>query len=262
MRVLHVNNVAGVSSLLVRGLRDRGLQANLIVHSRHPYAFPHEKVLNVSSIAFKLHVLKLSSKYNLIHMNSLSYRICNVDLFPLKASRAKLLVHLHGTELRRSYSKLSTKAALRISNEVLVGTPDLLRYYPRAVWLPTPIDPVFKHLDNPQRVGKALYLRKWYEPEMEKMVRLECKKKGLELTVLSKPILYKKMPLFLNRFEAFFDRFTIPSLSKTALEAMACGCKIISWKGLITNPEEILKKHSLKVVTEKLLDTYTKLLQQ
>jgi len=49
------------------------------------------------------------------------------------------------------------------------------------------------------------------------------------------------MSHFLNQFEVFFDQFTIPSLSKTALEAIACGCKVISWKGPVTHPEEIIK---------------------
>ena len=52
----------------------------------------------------------------------------------------------------------------------------------------------------------------------------------------------------------------LPSLSETALEALACGCKVISWKGLVTNPEEIIEKHSLLSVTEKLLKIYEKIL--
>jgi len=126
--------------------------------------------------------------------------------------------------------------------------------------LPTPIDPVFKDLKNSRRYGKGLYFRKWYEPEKEKMVRMECDKMGLELVVPRKPITYSEMPLFLNQFEVFFDRFTIPSLSKTALEALACGCKVVSWKGLVADHEKILKSHSLENVTEKLLRIYQEVL--
>lgn len=259
MRVLHINNAAGVASLLVQGLRERGIDADLIVPKRHPFGFPNETVLNSSAPTFFLRVLKLSRTYDIVHMHGLSRLFFNLNIFGLKATGATLVLHLHGTEIRESHNRLSTKAALKISSQVLVGTPDLLFYCPRATWLPTPIDLVFKPIDNSQRHGKALYFRKWYEPEKERMVYKECVKMGLRLTVPDKPIPYKKMPFFLNQFEVFFDRFTIPSLSKTALEALACGCRVVSWNRLITNPKEILRRHSLQSVSETLAKLYEKL---
>lgn len=227
----------------------------------HPYGFPHETILSSSAPEFLFRMLKPSRSYHIVHTHALSYKMFfNVDIFALKALKQKVLVHLHGTEIRKSHNKLSARAALEICDEVLVGTPDLLSYRPDAIWLPTPIDPAFKPLENPQRYGKALYFKKWYEPEKESWVRLECEKMGLKLTVRRKPIPYREMPRFLNQFEVFFDRFTIPSLSKTALEALACGCKVISWKGSVTNLKEILKIHSLPVVTERLVKIYKNIL--
>lgn len=261
MKVLHVNDVAGVGGLLVQGLKENGIKADLAIRERHPYRFPDETVLNVTLPVFLLYILRLSRGYDIVHVHSLSYRmIFNVDIFALKTVRAKLVLHLHGTELRECYSKPWTKAALQICDKVIMSTIDLLPYYPKAVWLPTPIDPLFKTLDNPRRYGKALYFKKWYEPEKERFVRMKCEKMGLELTVPRKIIPYSEMPLFLNQFEVFFDRFNIPSLSKTAIEALACGCKVISWKGLVTNSEEILKNHSFEVVTEKLVKIYEEVL--
>jgi len=257
MRVLHINDVAGVPSLLVQGSRERGIESDLIVRIKHPFNYPNETILSASPPAFLFRVLKLCRNYDIVHVHGLSYRLVfNVNIFVLKASGAKLVLHLHGTGIRESHSKLSTKAALKISSQILVGTPDLLSYCPMATWLPTPIDPIFKALDNPQRYGKALYFRKWYERGIERLVRLECDRMGLKLTIPHKPIPHREMPIFLNEFEVFFDRFSIPSLSKTGLEALACGCKVISWKGEVTNSEEILNNHSLEVVTEKLLKIY------
>lgn len=261
MKVLHISNIAGVSSLLVKGLRHRGLKANLVVRKRHRYVFPHETIVDVRARKFLLYTLKLSRRYDIVHIHGLSYREhFNIDIIALKTLGPKLIVHLHGSEIRTCHSKISTKVALQFSNQVLVSTPDLLFYYPKATWLPNPIDPIFKPLENPQRLGKALYFRKWYEPEKEKIVKEKCMEMGLELTIPTSPIPYKEMPRFLNQFEVFFDRFTIPSLSKTALEALACGCKVVSWKGLVTNPEEIIKNHDLSVVTKKLLKIYKKML--
>ena len=260
MKILHVTNVAGVASLLVEGLRKRGIEADLVVRRPSYVGFPHETVLDVPWPVFWLRILKLNQGYDVTHIHSLAYWITlNIHIFVLRASRTKLLIHLHGTELRSSHNKPSTKAALQICDKVLVSTPDLLSYYPKTTWLPNPIDPVFKPLKNPRRCGKALYFRKWYEPEMEKTVRMKCDKMGLELTIPSKLIPHHEMPIFLNQFEMFFDRFSIPSLSKTALEALACGCKVISWKGPVTVSENILRSHSLETVTKKLLQIYESL---
>jgi len=261
MKVLHINNVAGVASLLVEGLRHRGIKADLVVRKQHPYKFPFEKVVDVRARDFLLHVLKLSQGYDIVHVHGLPYKqYLNIDIFALKTLGSRLIVHLHGTEIRTSHSKVLIKVALQFSNHVLLSTPDLVFYYPKATWLPNPIDPIFKPSENSGKYEKALYLRKWYERERESIVRETCQEMGLELTIPDKPIPYNEMPHFLNQFEVFFDRFTIPSLSKTALEALACGCKVISWKGPVTNPEEIIKNHNLSVVTEKLLRIYDEIL--
>lgn len=261
MKVLHVGltNIAGVPGLLVEGLRQREIEADLIVYERHAYGFPYEKVLDGKAKDFLLSMLRLSRHYNIVHFHGFCYRF-NIDIFTLKFLRHRLIVHLHGTELRTRFNDISAKAALKISNQVLVSTPDLLAYYPKAEWLPNPIDPVFKLLKNPRRDGKAVYFKKWYEPEGERAVKTMCREMNLELSVQSEPIPYNEMPLFLNQFEVFFDRFAIPSLSKTALEALACGCRVISWKGVIRDPEKIIKNHSLPVVTEKLIKIYEELL--
>lgn len=260
MKVLHIGNVAGVASSLVRGLRDRGIKAQMIERKKHPYRFPSETVVDSSVISFLFYVLKLSQDYDIVHLHSLPYSLLfNIDILAFKALRSKLVVHLHGTELRECHNKVSTKVALGICDQVLISTPDLFLYYPKALWLPNPIDPVFRSSENPQRYGKALYFRKWYEPEGERIVRMKCEEMGLELTVPKNPIRYSEMPLLLNQFEVFFDRFNITSLSKTALEALACGCKVIGWRGPIKDPEKILKEHNLEDVTRKLIEIYEKM---
>ena len=69
-----------------------------------------------------------------------------------------------------------------------------------------------------------------------------------------KDIEYKEMPLILNSIKIFHDRKTIKSLSKTALEALACGCKVIDFNGNqhIIFPE----KHRADNVAFKLYQIY------
>ena len=38
------------------------------------------------------------------------------------------------------------------------------------------------------------------------------------------------MPRFLSSYDVFVDRFTIPALSKTCLEAMSCGIPTIDYR--------------------------------
>ncbi len=262
MKVLHVGNIAGVASLLVEGLSRRGVEADLIVTKPHPYGFPHETVVNLPARRFLLYLLKLSPKYDVIHLHDLLYmKQFNIDVLLLSALRLfgkKVICHFHGSLLRESHNKLRVMMIFKTLNHILVSTPDLIRYCENAVWLPNPVDiEVFKPMGS-RREG-VLYFRHWYEPEKEDYVRKMCEDMGLKLTIITPeypPIPYREMPKFLNKFEVFIDRFNIPSLSKTALEALACGCKVISWKGPIENPEKITRIHDLHVVTEKLLKSY------
>lgn len=255
MRVLHVHNIAGVSNLFVKGLRDVGIDAGLIVRKPSKMQFSYEKVTNLSPRHHLIYTIKKGKDYDLIHLHGLQYlKQFNIDIFLQKLINKRIVLHLHGSELRLNYNKLRVKVILKGINPILVSTPDLLLYCNKAIWLPNPIDPMFKPL-NLERHG-ALYIPRWYDSgEVAKRV---CEDMGLELTVLKEFIPHNEMPRFLNQFELFFDRFAIPSLSKIALEALACGCKVISWRGAITNPEEIVKNHSLMVVTEKLLKIYEK----
>ena len=94
-----------------------------------------------------------------------------------------------------------------------------------------------------------------------KKVKGLSEKMGLKLTILNRKIPYRDMPKILSNYEYFFDRFNISSLSKTALEALACGCKVIGWKGLVTNYQEILEKHNLQNVIAELIKIYRKVLE-
>ena len=255
-----MDNIAGVASLLIQGLRDRGIKADLIEHIPHKFAFPQDKVVKGSNVRQLLYLMKICRNYDIIHIHGLPYRL----VFYLKLLRKKVVVHLHG-EIRVLYNKLAVRLALKIADQILISTPDLLKYCREAIWLPNPIDPRFKPLSS-ERHG-ALYFRHryeflhGYEPEILAQEALAKVASTEFLTIMEPGIPYEKMPEFLNRFEYFVDRFTIPSLSKTALEALACGCKVVSWKGLITNPEKIIKNHSLQSVTEKLVDIYKGMLK-
>jgi len=87
------------------------------------------------------------------------------------------------------------------------------------------------------------------------------KKMHLKLTMrdrVKEPIPYNRLPMFLNKFEYYIDRNYIKSLSKTALEALVCNCKVIRWDEKIVHdlpeenkPENVVIK--LKQIYEQIL---------
>ena len=58
---------------------------------------------------------------------------------------------------------------------------------------------------------------------------------GLSVDLLGHGIPYGEMPKVLNRYEYYIDRMSPKSLSKTALEVLACGLKVIRWDGRVVS---------------------------
>lgn len=254
MKVLHLHNIAGVSSLLVQGLRSVGVETDLLVRKRSRFAFPHETVTDLSPRNHLLFCLRKGRKYDIVHIHGLQYlKQFNVDVLLQKLVNRRVVIHLHGSELRLNHQRIRVKALLKTFKPILLSTPDLLKYCNNGIYLPNPIDPMFK----PLRIEKhgTLYFRHWYEPEDAAWRTWNELNLPSPLYIPQEPIPHKNMPKFLNRFEYFLDRFTIPSLSKTVLEALACGCQAVDWRGKFVNPS-ILKKHKLEEATKKLLEIY------
>lgn len=72
------------------------------------------------------------------------------------------------------------------------------------------------------------------------------------------PIPHRKMPMLLNQYEYFIDHCHVPALSKTGLEALACGCKVVRWDGKII--QGLPLEHRPENVIEKLKKIYLEVL--
>ena len=146
------------------------------------------------------------------------------------------VLHVHGSDVRWVVDSKEfgwvVKHALKHANKVLFATPDLEEkvkgYRPDAVYLPTPIDVdrySVKTVYNNK--PKALYFKQWYESPDWQLSLIE---KSFDLTIQERTIDYSVMPEFLKGFDVFVDRFSIPSFSKTCLEAMACGLATVDYR--------------------------------
>jgi len=69
--------------------------------------------------------------------------------------------------------------------------------------------------------------------------------------VLERKFKYHELPILFNKIKYFIDRYSIKSLSKTALEALACGCKVVNYKGEIV--EKLPNYHKPEFVAESYL---------
>jgi len=259
MRVLHIHNTAGVPGLLVRGLRGIGIEADLLISRRHPYGFPSGTPTSYPPLVHLVYAILRGRRYDLVHIHGLQHiGKCNIDLFLHKMFNEKIILHLHGTELRKNYHKRRVKLLLKTLRPILVSTHDLLKYCEAAIYLPNPIDgKMFK----PMRLDRCgtLYFSRPHESERlakETWRDLDLPS-PLHIQSWKRMIPHRDMPRLLNSFECFIDQLTIPSLSKTALESLACGCKVVDWQRRFAKPE-VLEQHKLQNVIANLLRFYNR----
>lgn len=250
LRVLHFGNIAGVPILLVKGLRKKGIKANVVQRRQHKRGFESDIILTCSVPKFLIYLLRMFFNYDIIHIHAFPYKgYFDIYIFILKLTRKKVVQHVHSI---RFLKNLSTRIALKIANRVIVATPNL-KFIPRSTYLPNPIDPYFKNFKTEKR--GALYFKQWYETEEKARKRWSDLKIEEPLTIHAKNVLHSKMPMLLNKFKYFIDQQTFNALSKTALEALACGCIVIDYKGDFVNPD-LIQEHSIEKVTDKLIEIY------
>lgn len=201
-------------------------------------------------------------RYDLIHIHSLDTLV-----WLLKRWRKPIVLEYHGSEIRGNGDE--HRRWYDQADRVLVSTPDLLKDLPKAQWLPNPVDtelfkPMREHNDN-----KALYHAKGmceYGEDYERPFRL-AEKHGLDLMVLHKQaytIPYEEMPFYLNQFSWFIDVCFYPGymkgtnyLSRTALEALACGLKVVRFDDVVV--EGLPTCHKPESVVRELMEVYKEL---
>ena len=149
------------------------------------------------------------------------------------------ILHVHGSDVRWVVDSFKygwvVKYALKHADKVLYATPDLetkvKKYRPDAIYLPTPVDVDRFTIKTVYNIKpKALYFKQWYESIKDFSWQIGMIKRRFDLTIQERNIDYSVMPDFLKSFDIFIDRFSIPSFSKTCLEAMSCGLATIDYR--------------------------------
>ena len=259
-KILHVWNTAGVGSVIAKFTdREFGTQSLVITRKAADRVglTTYGRTYPDGAAAFFLRALWSSGAFDVIHVHSLD------RVVPwLKRLRSKpVVVHYHGTDIegRRPEKEERWKKA----DFVAVSTPNLLEGAPSsAVHIPNPVDTDLFRPTGAERVpNSALSFRYGMDSEAQEAAR----KLGLDLTLVDRwSVEHTRMPELLSRFSCYIDMRRPPdhvvarSVGKAALEALACGCKVVDWEGKVT--EGLPPEHDPREVASRWNGVYRRLL--
>ena len=262
-RILHIWNTAGVASILAKFMDQYAPTQSWMVTRKKFDKFgtaTYGETVDFGPRRFILEMLMRARKYDLIHVHALDKLVPWLKrLYPLKP----VVLHYHGSEIRRKWS--AREKYWKHANLLLVSTPDLLENAPsRAIWLPNPVDTdLFYPRSSSRKLGHAFHI----SYNAVKLAKQYAQDHNLTLEIQNrtkKPIPYPELGKVLSSYEYYIDvrrvnvegknNLLLAFLSKTALEALACGCKLIRWDGQIVT--QLANQHKPIEVVNKLWKLY------
>ena len=164
------------------------------------------------------------------------------------------------------YKSLRTESQ-KLANEILVSTSDLLMLGPYAKYLPNPIDSdhFSKGNDNHNKENMNALTIHTETGDIQKTLEY-CKTNSIDLKInvydrTKTPLLYAEIPNFLKKYDIYVDikivnDKIIESLSKTGLESLACGLKVLNYK--LEYIDKLPQKHNPVNVINQLESIYKK----
>jgi hypothetical protein len=267
--VLHIWDQAGVAFILAKFQQINGNESKVIrVKNADKYGideFYKEYGLFVAPEELVNRSIEEARRANVIHIHSLPEMVINIRN-TYKDSKV-IILHYHGTDIRGSEDnsrifnlrnilrlknivrkirnrRLHIKAQ-RLADRVIVSTPDLIQLVKGSIFLPNPIDTnhfnkkLIKERSNDASddVYKGILVNS--EVTNINLAINYCKQKNINFNIdihdrTKNPICYKDIPNFLKKYNVYIDlRFVneklLKNLSKTALEALACGLRVINY---------------------------------
>ena len=157
----------------------------------------------------------------------------------------------------------------KLANEILVSTPDLLSLLPCAKYLPNPVDVDHFSKDDTtlSKVNKKNALTIKTEIGNSEKVLEYCKKNNIDLKIdvfdrTKSPLLYEEIPNFLKKYDLYVDIRIVndkilENFSKTALESLACGLKVLNYK--LEYIDKLPQMHNPINVVNQLENIYNKI---
>jgi len=234
-RILHVWNTAGVASVIAK-FEDREFHTSSLVVTRRASdrvgLTTYGKTYADGASRFFLRALMLSGSFDLIHVHSLD----RVVPWIKRLYGKPVVLHYHGTDIEGRWKE--KEARWKKADFVAVSTPNLLDGAPgSATCIPNPVDTdIFRPRDNVRDATSAVSFRYGMETDAEEA----AKRLGLTITWLNRwEVQHAQMPEVLSKYAYYIDMRRPPdhvvahSIGKAALEALACGCRVVDWRGAV-----------------------------
>ena len=232
--ILHVWNTAGVASVIAKFCdRQFGTKSTVVTRREADKVglTTYGTAYGDGPAKFFARALLMARSADVVHVHSLD-RI--VPWLRRLYGGKPLVIHYHGTDIEGRWKEKENR--WKVADSVVCSTPNLLEGAPTsAVQIPNPVDTdVFRPIGVARIPGSALSFRYGMDMEADRTAR----RLGLSLTWFERwGVPHDKMPETLSRFSYYIDLRRPPghreaqSVGKAALEALACGCKVIDWSG-------------------------------
>jgi hypothetical protein len=310
MKVLHINDQAGVACILakyqrVNGIDSKVLSSNSILIT---YKFDKSGILKyykdyvdvVEGTNFVNYCISEAREADVIHIHSMEELV--IKMRKTFGNSKKIILHYHGTDIRglktnfSNLQNMKTKTKLlaaklryklrllhmgyyksfktvriesqKLADEILVSTSDLLSLLPNAKYLPNPVD--LDHFSKDNNVSKnrsnnnALTI-KTETGNIERTLQY-CKENNINLKIdvfdrTKTPLLHQEIPNLLKKYDIYVDIKIVndkilESLSKTGLESLACGLKVLNYK--LEYLDKLPEMHNPTKVVDQLETIYKK----
>ena len=264
--MLHIWDQAGVAFILAKFQQMNGNESKVIrVKNADKYGideFYKEYGLFVTTEELVYKSIEEARRADVIHIHSLPEMVINIR--NTYGESKVIILHYHGTDIRgfsgdnsRVFSlrnilrpknivgkirkrRLHIKAQ-RLADRVIVSTPDLIRLVKGSIFLPNPIDTDHFNKKMIKERSGDVYEGVLVNSEVTnvELAMNYCRHKKINLNIniydrTKNPIYYKDVPNFLKKYDVyidlrFVDRKLLKNLSKTALEALACGLRVLNY---------------------------------
>lgn len=258
LRVLFLWNTAGALVPIAEWLLDNGHNAKIIMNKQFDVfgqsSNSRASKMVGSSKEYWIEVVRQLIKYDPthIHVNS---SLPSLVLARILRPTTPIVFQYHGSRIRY---RESVHEETELADKVIVSTPDLSDY---GEWYDRPVDEMFYYRGNRKVRTALMFYGTHFMKDLRKDAKKWCEERGLDLTIVERGthenIPYSQMPTFLSQFEYFLDfkGYGDPrAISRLAIEAYACGCKIVS----DTDPSRIITDYKLPTA-EIYFDLYTSL---
>jgi hypothetical protein len=232
MRVLYISNTAGAMSPVIRWLNKSGHESRVIMRRKydlieHTSSLDCSIMVDTPSEFYRAILGEIQNfKPDIIQSNS---NIIGVILARLFAIRTPLILMYHGSEVR-GRKKVHPEASL--TDKIIVSTPDLENY---GEWYDRPVSEIFEYKGGRISATALMLHAPYHMLDLRKEAKQWCKNRNIKLTIMKldkdSMIPHSEMPAYLSQFEFYLDfkGYGDPrALSLVAIEAMKCGCKVVS----------------------------------